>query len=206
MEDKLETPPSRPFTYGSLETLIIDGEDSTPILAHIALPSLKFLGLKARGITGDVQKLQDQLAGLFHRFNLANLTISLKGTPDTTFLSLLLHNLPSNTRLHFGVDHMIYNPDLPEPNGIRVEGTNIKEVFCTNETGHLGWLDGDPSPFSNQGSVTVYIPLGTMEESDVSSWTKALREKGCELEVQREHILSAMVRSSIPSLHYGWQI
>ncbi|KAH6901337.1 hypothetical protein BKA70DRAFT_693348 [Coprinopsis sp. MPI-PUGE-AT-0042] len=213
---------SRPLVQLSLETLIVDGENSMTMLTNVTFPALRFFGFNLwwmKDLVYGWEYQQDWLPQFFtkhHHTCIAsrekhkpNLTVSLKGSPAAYFLTALVRSLPSCTRLHLDICSPSAldrnNRDTREPHSpLTIESIHTEEIFCTKRTGDLRWLKGQSS-----GGVKIYIPSGVLDNIMVEERREELLALGYELEVQPGDVLLAMLDPSVdkvPWMHSDWEL
>ncbi|KAH6902093.1 hypothetical protein BKA70DRAFT_1307246 [Coprinopsis sp. MPI-PUGE-AT-0042] len=194
-----------PLAHLTLEILILEGEDTIPLLARLTLPSLKFLGLDAWGDSNGRRILEDNLPAFLQRSYLSNLTVSLKGYCYVPFFASLMQSLPPATTLISNFDFELDVDEEDEACNLIspiVAFRNIKRMICF----YLSWLHECRPPSPPSGGSKIHTPLERLEKDEMGSLKEELTEKGFLLERCTLSAMDMILASSVPQMMIKWEL
>ncbi|KAH6901342.1 hypothetical protein BKA70DRAFT_1307155 [Coprinopsis sp. MPI-PUGE-AT-0042] len=192
-----------PFTHSALEILHLEGEDIVPLVAHLTLPSLKFLGIKAWGMFEAGSVLEDTLPAFFQRSSIFNIPVALKGRCLRPFFAALTRSLPPATTLL--LDFYFMAEEGPERNEISSDTfllSNIKEIVYFN----LQWLHECGTLPSHSQLTKIYAPEKASRKEEVQQIEKHLSDKGYALEKCSPRVMDGILSLSVPHMTIEWEL
>ncbi|KAH6902119.1 hypothetical protein BKA70DRAFT_1567980 [Coprinopsis sp. MPI-PUGE-AT-0042] len=197
------------LSHPSLETLLLDGQDMFALLYNITFPALKLLRMDGMILICPEELHEQHIPQFLRQLDRPqrSLTVSLGGLVDMDLVDAFLNHLPPRTRLHFDMKALYHGslsvPAAPGP-PIPIESDQIEDIFCTETTGDLQWLQG---PFCRRVSsrpIKLYVSSIAADRHQVETKRAELQAWGYELEVHPTNVLNSLFCSSIPHTDLDW--
>ncbi|KAH6867830.1 hypothetical protein BKA70DRAFT_1242877 [Coprinopsis sp. MPI-PUGE-AT-0042] len=198
-------------SHPSLETLILDGQDLFAFLRDISFPSLRLFCLEGMKLTCPEVLHERFIPYFLHRLQgrQVRLTISLRGRLEPLIIAAFINHIPPRTRLHFDVEVIhpgpIHWPAIDEAlPTLSIQSEDVDEIFCTQKTGNLLWLDGAYCGTTPTRPIKLYVPSSTADAGQVETRRSELQARGYTLEVHPADVLNSIFCSSIPHTDIDW--
>ncbi|KAH6901716.1 hypothetical protein BKA70DRAFT_1435717 [Coprinopsis sp. MPI-PUGE-AT-0042] len=198
-------PLDTPLIHSNLEIVLVVGEDVLPLLAHLALPSLKFFGLEAWGMQKGGEVLEQTLPAFFQRSQLSNLRVSLKGCCRKSLFAALTCNLPPTITFlaNLGLVWREYADEdyYDDTISYTFDFNHFKEMVCLD----LRWLQKIIDRVTCNQAVKIYAPTDSLEKGQMQLTTQDMREKGFELKLLSPAEMESMLSSVMPQMSIEWK-
>ncbi|KAH6902092.1 hypothetical protein BKA70DRAFT_1307244 [Coprinopsis sp. MPI-PUGE-AT-0042] len=199
-------PLKAPLTHLALEVILLEGEDIIPLLAHLTLPSLKFLGMEAWGKSNGAEILESTLPAFIQRSRLSNLPVSLKGSCPAPLFASLTRSLPPATTLllnfHFTENEGPEEEDYWERISPTVTFRNINEMISLD----LDWVHECRALSLHGHGIKIYAPADALQKDEVGSLRKELTDKGFVLEKCTPDVMDGILSSTVPQMTISWEV
>ncbi|KAH6902118.1 hypothetical protein BKA70DRAFT_1307304 [Coprinopsis sp. MPI-PUGE-AT-0042] len=203
--------PLAPGSHPSLETLILDGQDLFALLRDISFPLLRLFCLEGMKLTCPEVLQEHFIPNFLCRLQgrQVHLTVSLRGRLEPLIIAAFINHIPPRTRLHFDTEVIlpgpIHWPAIDEPlSTLSIESDDVDEIFCTEKTGNLRWINRVYCRRASSQPIKLYIPSITTEIEQVETRRSELRAWGYKLEVHPAEVLNSIFCSSIPHTDIDW--
>lgn len=201
---QVEAPPTvtldKPFVHPGLETLLIVGQDLLVFMAYLTLPSLKFFGLElfrteVAGVT-----LEDTLPAFFHRSQLSNLLVSLRGQCFPHSLAAVTRSLPTAATLLLDTDIVDEEYNQEPVADSRLNLGSIKKIVCMNPSSLCKHMDNS----SCVREITVLVPGDILLEGEMQRLRKEMQDRGLTLEQCSTRLVEDTLNASHSTMAEQW--